>query len=198
MVSRGVHRRVPAHVGHEHEQRVDPVGIAGPGVADDRVHHAVRGQRRVPGERLVDARAACRRHRPAGPPGRARSRAAPAAACRRPCAVLPAAGCAGGSGFGIGRLVAEDRRAHRPRRAASAAGAARGRCGSRWSARRCRASRGSPPGGRSSLRARGPSCRSRRSAAISLLEGDVARVRRRCRRMVSAGMPQRSPTASGA
>ena len=38
----GVHRRVPAHVGHEHQQRVDPVRIAGPGVADDHVHHAVR------------------------------------------------------------------------------------------------------------------------------------------------------------
>ena len=50
----GVHRRVPAHVRHEHQQRVDLVWIAGPGVADHRMHHAVCRQRVRPRERMVD------------------------------------------------------------------------------------------------------------------------------------------------
>ena len=52
---RRVHRRVPRHVGHEQEQRVDRVGVAAPGVGDDVVHQAVRRQRVFPGEALVDA-----------------------------------------------------------------------------------------------------------------------------------------------
>ncbi len=51
----GVHRRVPAHIRHVEEERVDRVGIAGPGVADHHVHQAVQAERRIPGERLVDA-----------------------------------------------------------------------------------------------------------------------------------------------
>ncbi len=51
----GVHRRVPGHVGHEDQQRVDAVGIAAPGVGDGVVHQAVHRQRVLPGKRLVDA-----------------------------------------------------------------------------------------------------------------------------------------------
>ena len=52
---RRVHRRVPGHIGHEHEQRVDPIRIAAPGIGDDVVHQPVRGQRMFPREALVDA-----------------------------------------------------------------------------------------------------------------------------------------------
>ena len=55
MVSRGIHRRVPAHVGHEQEQHVDRLRIAGPGIADHRVQHAVHGQRIRPRVGVVDA-----------------------------------------------------------------------------------------------------------------------------------------------
>ncbi len=51
----GVHRRVPAHIRHVEEERVDRVGIAGPRVADHHVHEAVQAERRFPGECLVDA-----------------------------------------------------------------------------------------------------------------------------------------------
>ena len=51
----GVHRRVPAHVRHEHQQRVDSVRIAGMRIADHRMQQAVRGQRVRPRERMVDA-----------------------------------------------------------------------------------------------------------------------------------------------
>ena len=50
-----VHRRVPAHVGHEQEQQVHRLRIAGPGIADDGVQHAVHGQRIRPRKRVVDA-----------------------------------------------------------------------------------------------------------------------------------------------
>ncbi len=53
--ARGVHRGIPAHVRHEHEQGVDGIGIARMGVGDHHVHHAVGGDRRLPGKRLVDA-----------------------------------------------------------------------------------------------------------------------------------------------
>ena len=49
-----VHGAVPGHVGHEHEQRVDRIGIIGPGIADDRVHHPMQAERRFPGKGLVD------------------------------------------------------------------------------------------------------------------------------------------------
>ena len=52
--SRGVHGRVPRHVGHVHEQHFDGVRIAPPGIADNHVHQPVRRQRRLPRERLVD------------------------------------------------------------------------------------------------------------------------------------------------
>ena len=51
----GVHGRVPRYVGHVHEQGVDGIGIALPGVGDDHVHHAVGGQGGFPGKGLVDA-----------------------------------------------------------------------------------------------------------------------------------------------
>ena len=52
----GVHRRVPRHVGHVEEQHVGRIGIARMGVGDHHMHQAVGGDRRVPGECLVDAR----------------------------------------------------------------------------------------------------------------------------------------------
>ena len=77
---RRVHRRVPRHVGHEQEQRVDRVRIAAPGVGDDVVHQAMRRQRVFPGEGLVDAHrlAVARRRRdhrglPASPAARRRA-----------------------------------------------------------------------------------------------------------------------------
>ena len=50
-----VHRRVPRHVGHEQEQRVDGVRVLVRGVGDHHVHQAVRRKRRLPRVRLVDA-----------------------------------------------------------------------------------------------------------------------------------------------
>ncbi len=56
-----------------------------------------------------------------------------------------------------GRAICSARSpAYRSRRAASAAGGWRGRCGSRWNARRCRASRASPPAGRPCVSCRRP------------------------------------------
>ena len=51
----GVHRRVPAHVRHEHEEHVHRFRIGGPGVADDRMQHPVHGQRIAPGVGVIDA-----------------------------------------------------------------------------------------------------------------------------------------------
>ncbi len=48
-------RRVPRHVGHEDQQRVDAVRVAAPRVGDHVVHQAVRRQRMLPREGLVDA-----------------------------------------------------------------------------------------------------------------------------------------------
>ena len=53
--ARRVHRRIPAHVGHEHKQRVDGVRIALPCVRNHHVHQAVRRQREFPRKRFVDA-----------------------------------------------------------------------------------------------------------------------------------------------
>ena len=50
-----VHRRVPAHVRHEHQQGVDAVGIAGVRIADHGMQQAVRGQRIRPRIGMVDA-----------------------------------------------------------------------------------------------------------------------------------------------
>ncbi len=52
---RNVHRRIPAHVGHVHEQHVDRIGIGLGRVGDDHVHQAVSGERRIPRISLVDA-----------------------------------------------------------------------------------------------------------------------------------------------
>ena len=56
--ARRIHRRIPCHVRHIEEKRVDPVGIACMGVGDDHVHKAMRTQRIFPRKRLVDARGA--------------------------------------------------------------------------------------------------------------------------------------------
>ena len=50
-----VHGRVPRHVRHEDEKRVDAVRIAAPCVRDDVVHHPVHRKRMLPRERLVDS-----------------------------------------------------------------------------------------------------------------------------------------------
>ena len=52
---RHIHGRVPAHVGHVHEEKIDSVGIALGRVVDHHVHEAVGGERRIPGIGLVDA-----------------------------------------------------------------------------------------------------------------------------------------------
>ena len=44
----GVHRRVPRHVGHIHEQRVDLVGITGMSIGDHHMHQTVGRHRRIP------------------------------------------------------------------------------------------------------------------------------------------------------
>ena len=43
-----VHRRIPAHIRHIHEQDINAVRVALGGVGDDHMHHAVRCNRRVP------------------------------------------------------------------------------------------------------------------------------------------------------
>ena len=49
-----VHRRVPRHIGHVEEQRVDAVGITRMGVGDQHVHQPMGRQRVFPRKRLVD------------------------------------------------------------------------------------------------------------------------------------------------
>ena len=90
------------------------------------------------------------------------------------------------------RLVAPGPRAYRSRQAASAADASRGRSGTRWSGPRCRAWRASRPGGRPSFRAGGRTYRSRadRSSIAWLNATSASSVA--MRRIVAAGMPQRS------
>ena len=50
-----IHGRVPRHVRHVHEQRVDLIGIAGVGVGDHHVHQPVGRHGVLPGKGLVDA-----------------------------------------------------------------------------------------------------------------------------------------------
>ncbi len=50
-----VHGRVPRHVRHEDEERVDGIGVAAPRVGDHVVHEPVHRERVLPGKRLVDA-----------------------------------------------------------------------------------------------------------------------------------------------
>ncbi len=49
-----VHGRVPRHVRHEDQERVEPVRIAARRVGDDGVHQPVRRERVLPRERVVD------------------------------------------------------------------------------------------------------------------------------------------------
>ena len=49
-----IHGRVPAHIRHEKEQRIDGIGIAAPSIGNDGLNHAVRRDRKLPRERLVD------------------------------------------------------------------------------------------------------------------------------------------------
>jgi hypothetical protein len=51
----GVHRRVPRHVGHVEEERVDGVRVARMGVRDHHVEEPMDRQRVLPAEGLVDA-----------------------------------------------------------------------------------------------------------------------------------------------
>ena len=89
-------------------------GIAAPGVADHRVQHAVRRQRRLPGERLVDAeRRAVGVDQQILRPVREAERRPGSGLPGAICAGLPAGLVAGGMGRGIGRLVAEAARAYR-------------------------------------------------------------------------------------
>ena len=114
-------------------------------------------ERRVPANTPCRCAAACRRHRPADPPGPCgKPSGAPLQRLARlHVAGLAGAASAGGVGCGIRRLVAE---------AAGAIDRAqqdlqqmqhRGRSGSRWRAPRCRAWRASPPAGRPSCRGGG-------------------------------------------
>ena len=50
-----VHRRIPGHVCHEQEQRIDATRIARTGIRDHVLQHAVRRERMFPRERLIDA-----------------------------------------------------------------------------------------------------------------------------------------------
>ena len=102
---------------------------------------------------------------------------------------LAGAACGRRRRLGIGRLVAE---------AAGAIDRAeqdlqqvqqRGRSGSRWSGRRCRAWRASPPGGRSSCRGGGRPSRSRDVERRSACSKAACASSAAMRRMVSAGMP---------
>ena len=126
----GVHRRIPRHVRHEQHQRVDRIGIARDRVRDDHVHQPVRGERRLPRVRLVDAQRLALARRSPGPRARAGS---PAAAAAAACWVAPACCSAGAawaesaSGTARARGNCPGRRA---RRAASGADAAHGRSGS--------------------------------------------------------------------
>ena len=49
-----IHRGIPRHVRHIHEQHVDRIGIAGDGVRDDHMHHPVGRHRGIPAIGLVD------------------------------------------------------------------------------------------------------------------------------------------------
>ena len=189
-----VHRRVPAHVGHEHQQRVDPVGIAGPGIADHGVHHAVRGQRVGPGVGVVDAarlalgidQQVFRRVHEAERRGVERAvvlaRLARAVGRRnRPRERRLVA-------ERTGRIDrAQQQLQHVQRAAGVEAVAVRADAAHRMHRHR-------PPGHRGVLAAPAVGPRDRQ---LSLLSKAAAASSRAMRRMVSAAMPQRSLTASG-
>ena len=161
------------------------VRIAAPRVGDHAVHQAVRRERVLPRERLVDAQRLA-----VGVDeqivGRMQaSRAGAARAACSACAILPGR-FARRRGRRIRRLVAEaagrvDRAEQHQQQMQRAAGLE-----AVANARRGRASRGTRPAGRSSRRARGPARRSSDRQLDRLVERDVARSRARaagsCRR----------------
>ena len=162
------------------------------------MHQAVGGDRRLPAEGLVDALGvpSVSTSRSSGPRREAERRAR-RAACSAPPSGRPASGRRDRPREG--RLVAEAARARRSRPAASAADAARGRCGSRWNAPRCRAWRASRPAGRSSSRARRPAQSVQGMSSVDLLaRRRHAPARRRCGGSCRPGCRMRSATASGA
>ena len=194
----GVHRRVPRHVRHVEEQRVDRVGIARPRVGDDHVHQPVRGERRLPGKGLVDAqrRAVGRRRsrssgpvgKPSGMPGerRAGSDGLAGRLLRRR------------AGFGNGGLkrkppgqsIRAEQHLQQVERAAGVEAVA--------NAPRCRAWRAWPPAGRRCSRAGAPSSRSRAMSSVIVCSKATSAISAAMRRMASAGTPQRAAAASGA
>ena len=93
-----------AHVRHIEQQRVDLIGIAGPGVGDHHVHEAVDGERRLPGKGLVDPDRppSASTSKSSGPVRKAERHAGERR--HRRSAVLPAGFGAGGMGFGYGAL----------------------------------------------------------------------------------------------
>ena len=150
-------------------------GSPSPGVADHACASARARRAARPRRTPCRCAAACRRRRPAGPPGPAGSRAARrAAAVRRRPPGLPAGFGPGGIGFGIRRLVAPaaghiDRAEQHLQQVQRAAGLEAVASGPR-----CRASRGTRPGGRASSRARPAPARSRAGrSSIACVEGDV-------------------------
>ena len=165
----GVHGRVPRHVRHEDHQRVDAVRIAAPRVGDHVVHQPVRRRAGTPTRRpcrCAPASPSPSTNRSSGEPGQPSAR--PPSGVSGLIASGPLGGFAGGGiarGNGAlwrkppGRSIVP-RSAHQDRRA-------RESCGSRSSARRARASRGTRRGCRSPTRAPCPSSRSTGSAARS-------------------------------
>ena len=179
---RHVHRRVPAHVGHVHEQHVDGVGIA----ASPRWRSPCasgRGRRAArPRNRPCRCAAAC--------PSASTSRSSGPA--RKPSGG-PGSGVFGLTSPGLPRGLDGGRRRLRERRLVAEAARAIdraeqdlqevqrcGRSGSRWNGRRCRAWRASRPGGRSSSRGGGRPSRSTECRARSAARRRHAPARRRC------------------
>ena len=95
-------------------------------------------------------------------------------------------------------ICSASRPAHRSCRSGSAAGAARGRSGTRSNGPRCRASHAPRPDGRASSRDAGRPSRSTALRSRSPARRRRGRSRRRGERMRAAGMPQIAATASGA
>ena len=144
-VARRVHRRVPAHVGHEQQQRVDAVRdrrrtalritfCSMPCAANGCSHENALSMRR--GWPSASTSEILGRVHVAERTGIERA-VRPCASCRAGSPAAPVSDTAAGSGSCP---------ACRSRRAASAADAACGRCGSRSRAPRCRASRASTTG----------------------------------------------------
>ena len=192
-----VHRRVPAHVGHEQEQRVDRGTDRRPRRCGSRCATCRARRADAPTRTPCRCGADCLRHRRSRSSGACtiaeRARIERAVRLARLARDGSPAARTSDTAAGSGNC-----RACRSRRAASAADATCGRCGSRSSARRCRASRASRRAGRSSRRARG---RARRSSVAA--GGWLARTRRRRARARGGGSCRRGrrsvrATVSGA